>query len=734
MKKNLLVFLLGLAPLASNAEVISEQQAYDAAALFFQNGENRFSRSSNLPLKLVWNGLSKQSRSAGKAAPFYVYNRGENQGFVIVAGDNAVKPILGYAHEGSFGVENMPENLKEWMTSREEQINYVQSKGVAASEEVKAAWQTLAVGKPVVLMHTVKWDQEYPYNTLLPGIEDWHSFVGCAVTATSIVMAHHKWPDSGVGSTTSYYAKDLGQTIPSVSLEHPYFWEKMPDLCEPNEYPMDVQAAAVSTLTRDVGYMMKANYGYNSTGARVQNAAKYLPKHMKYRKEVFHIDKDLNKISDNVWKKLLKHELDNNRPIVFTGYNSARTVGHAYVLEGYDTEDYFSVNWGWSGRSDGFFALDDLFPFEQGAGGGNYDFAEAQEAVMRILPDKPGSEFEVFDYVVFTGTNYVAKGLNLDDPTLPLTPGANVVVTAGRFANFSTRAYTNNLQLAVTDASGKIKQVLHTTAVRNLAPGQGFMPFDENRDKVPVTLPLEIAAGDRIRLMYESSDNSWKPVICEDTDGQWEIVLKEGGQAQQEITMKTSAGNNLEGRAIATFSADYPTTPSNPSVEAFYAEPKDATTIVLKKINKTNDLLVIPNNVGVVLSSDGPSQFTMIPSTAASADVPNTNLLKPTGNAGKVIDSGVNAYALAKRDNNILFHLLGTTDRKIGANRSYLELPSSMNANSIKMVFDGEATGIEDTHVEMNANAPIYDLSGRQVLYPVKGGIYIQNGKKFIVK
>ena len=734
MKKNLLVFLLGISPLVCSAEAISESRAAATAARFFAGEAPRYSRSTALPLKLVWKGQSKTGRGATSATPaFYIYNRGDNQGFVIVAGDNVVKPILAYAHEGTFGVDNIPDHLKGWMTSREKQIGFLQSKGAVATDEVKAAWQTLAAGKPVVLLHTVKWDQEYPYNTLLPGWNGWHSYVGCAVTATSIVMAHHQWPDNGVGTTSSYYASDMGEQIPAIKLGHPYLWEKMPELCQYNEYPMEVQAAAVSTLTRDVGYLMKANYGYSSTGARIQNAATKLPKHMKYRPEAFYIDQKGSMLSDLVWKKLLKHELDHNRPIVFAGYNSYSTLGHAFVLDGYDTEDYFSVNWGWSGRSNGFFSLGNLYPFEQGAGGGDYDFTEAQEAVLRLLPNKSGSEYEVFDYVIFTGTNYVSKGLNLYDTTQPLNPGAEVVITAGRFANFSTRPYTSALRLAVTDASGKIKQVLHTTVERHLAPGQGMMPFDENRDKVSVTLPHAIAEGDRIRLMYQATDQSWKPVVCEDSDGQWEIVLKEGGQQQEEIVVNTAAGDNLAGRAIATFSADYPTTPSNPHIEAFYAEQKDASTIVLKKINKQNEVLVIPDNVGVVLSSDGPSQFTMIPSEAATAQVPGSNLLKPTGKAGLWIDESINAYALAKRDNHILFHLLGTENRTIPAHRSYLELPSDMNATSVKMVFDDEATGIEPLTLS-DKNAAIYDLSGRKVSSVMKGGVYIRNGKKFIVK
>ena len=71
------------------------------------------------------------------------------------------------------------------------------------------------------------------------------------------------------------------------------------------------------------------------------------------------------------------------------------------------------------------------------------------------------------------------------------------------------------------------------------------------------------------------------------------------------------------------------------------------------------------------------------------------------------------------------------TGKKIGANKAYLEAA----ARAMKLVFDGDVTGIENVMGEAaDANAPIYDLTGRRVMKAVKGGLYIQNGKKFIAQ
>lgn len=61
-------------------------------------------------------------------------------------------------------------------------------------------------------------------------------------------------------------------------------------------------------------------------------------------------------------------------------------------------------------------------------------------------------------------------------------------------------------------------------------------------------------------------------------------------------------------------------------------------------------------------------------------------------------------------------------------------LPKTVKANALRFNFGGETTAIESVLNGVDANAPIYDLSGRRVNNAVKGGIYIQNGKKFIVK
>ena len=198
------------------------------------------------------------------------------------------------------------------------------------------------------------------------------------------------------------------------------------------------------------------------------------------------------------------------------------------------------------------------------------------------------------------------------------------------------------------------------------------------------------------------------------------------------LKVSTVFGKNLN-RALATFSAAYPTTPSLKSVEAFYAVQKDENTIVMNQILPENGNLVIPANVGVVLSSPAATAFTMDSAEGAISSVPADNLLQPTG-AGIYVSSFDNAYILGKKMDDIFFHVLSAEERTIAANRAYLVLPSTVSASAVKMVFGDDVTGIEQVLGDAHADAPVYDLSGRKVSTLVKGGVYIQGGKKFIVK
>lgn len=107
---------------------------------------------------------------------------------------------------------------------------------------------------------------------------------------------------------------------------------------------------------------------------------------------------------------------------------------------------------------------------------------------------------------------------------------------------------------------------------------------------------------------------------------------------------------------------------------------------------------------------------------------------KATGNglegtlAPKTVEAS-SVLTLGKSGSEVGFFTF--TDTQIGANKAYVEKTAGASAVMINF---GEVTGIENAVAPEAANAPLYDLSGRRVVKAVKGGLYIQNGKKFIAR
>lgn len=68
---------------------------------------------------------------------------------------------------------------------------------------------------------------------------------------------------------------------------------------------------------------------------------------------------------------------------------------------------------------------------------------------------------------------------------------------------------------------------------------------------------------------------------------------------------------------------------------------------------------------------------------------------------------------------------------QVSANRGFFE---KVVGEALRLNFGNVVSGIETIEANAQNNAPIFDLSGRRVMKTVKGGLYIQNGRKFIVK
>ena len=369
MKKITTLFAMLICAVTMMASPVEPEQARTIALNFMMQKSPAVTRSTDCTLAYTWSN----DRSS---ALFYVYNVGN--GFVIVSADDAVMPVLGYSTSGSFTGENIPVNCREWLEGYADQIAYVKENNLSAPEKVSQAWTALAEGREpsrsggtraVEPLLTTTWNQSPYYNALCPGEGDDQAITGCVATAMAQIINYHQWPAHGMG--TRLYSYGAYENIFADYGNTTYQYDLMPNdldwIYDEENYdwiePDPQQVNAVATLMYHCGVAVNMQYSSSESGAYDEAArAGFITQ--------FGYDAHLaTKGDDSTWIVMLKEELDQARPIYYAGQGRfwGANSGHAFVCDGYDDDDYFHFNFGWSGSYDGYFAIgaittDDYYP------------------------------------------------------------------------------------------------------------------------------------------------------------------------------------------------------------------------------------------------------------------------------------------------------------------------------------------------------------------------------------
>lgn len=197
------------------------------------------------------------------------------------------------------------------------------------------------------------------------------------------------------------------------------------------------------------------------------------------------------------------------------------------------------------------------------------------------------------------------------------------------------------------------------------------------------------------------------------------------------LEIKGDKMSGVEGEThIGTFSAPFATVIPD-GVRAYYAQTADASTgISLAEISGT-----IPANEGVIITATTATPGYFAPAKTSTSITGN----KLSNSAGAAHTIVAYDYILATANEVTALYKAKVGGSDLKMNKAYLNLGSTLSP-SFKLSFDGELTGIASTLLNadesnsLGGKAPVYDLSGRRVAQPMRGGIYIRNGKKFIVK
>ena len=366
----------------AHAETVSPEAAKAKAIEFLKNGASKAPALRGMKQAPAVKNveLAYTSVKDGKTC-FYVYNNGENGGFVIVGGDDVAKEILAYVPEGHFDYDKAPDNVKWWLGEYENEISTAkkfapQKQQNTAPRRANTSVQDLFTDIPDLI--TTKWDQGYPYNAAIPEIQhtDGSSIVsptGCVNTAVAQIMNYWKWPTTGEGSysyTLDYGGLDewsagvaegsydglLPATFSADFGNTTYDWDNMLD-----DYtvgtPTQAQIDAVSTLMYHVGVSEETLYGPRSSGGGSSRMMPALKNNFKYSDRMSCLER--GNYLDDEWEEIIYSELSAGRPVYYEGLSPASMdVGHAYIIHGYSSDlSMFSVNWGWGGFMDGYWKI-----------------------------------------------------------------------------------------------------------------------------------------------------------------------------------------------------------------------------------------------------------------------------------------------------------------------------------------------------------------------------------------
>ncbi len=389
----------------------------------------------------------------------YVFDRGTDAGFLVVAADDAAgTALLGYSDKGAFPVADMPDNMKWWLGQYSAEIAMAVSGQTIA---VQADSDASADRAPIEALVKTQWYQTAPYNNLCPEVDGEHCPTGCVATAMAQVMNYHRWPERGVGSH-SYRATYLGTEL-SFNFDSTEFkWDDMVPKYSAVDYTAE-QADAVATLMYACGVAVNMNYEPTSSGGNYMTASRSLLKYLDYDKGIRCLSREYFEL--NEWEDLVYGEIAAGRPVLYSGMNDSE--GHAFIADGYSADGFFHFNWGWDGMSDGYFQLTALNPEQQGVGGSAGGFNLGQQICIGVQPPVSGSS--VFPVVEFV-SNFATSASSYPRPYAQV----QFKDSRGIFVE-SVAECKAAMGAKLTDSLGNVSYV--AAGQKEYISGQGFLKY-----------------------------------------------------------------------------------------------------------------------------------------------------------------------------------------------------------------------------------------------------------------
>ncbi len=294
--------------------------------------------------------------------PFYLVHL-KPQGYVIVSSDRRLRPVVYFDFVGSPDLGEQKDNpLHQFLLAHGRKNAQVVASGAGAlaAWDLPSALQILSTGEPSVIgpLLATSWDQGNYYNELCPLAPqaaqsyDGRAPTGCVATAFGQIMKYHEWPYRGVGSFTYTDTSGSITGAHTAVFSDPYDWSHMQ-----NEYyafgqEPDEAVQAVAELMYELGVAAQMDYEAAESTSATAELASRMRRCFLYETPV------LAQATEGALPAgALLSDLARRRPCL------AAIPGHVFVIDGYmrqGMDDFFHVNYGWSGRNDGWCLLDDV--------------------------------------------------------------------------------------------------------------------------------------------------------------------------------------------------------------------------------------------------------------------------------------------------------------------------------------------------------------------------------------
>ena len=347
-------FALMLICMASSAQSITDSQAMEKARKFLRSDRlgKRMAPGAAVQLKQV---SQQQILPDTRGSQLYIFNVGNDGGFVIVSGDERTPEILGYTDKGNLNAHDMPENMRFWLQGYADEILALQEgaggaevSGVSKVSEVSGVSTRSAVS-PFL---GCEWGQDAPYNLKCPVIGNVNAPTGCTALALAQVLYYLR-PEN-VASIPSYVTSSHGIEMPTLPATS-FNW----DIMRPSYSALDTDASAqeAARLMLYCGQHLGMDYREESSGASVGRfIARGANDHFGICNTASQLHRDY--FSSEEWDAIIYKEVSSHRPVIVSGtkYNGA----HAFVCDGYDGNGLYHINWGWDGIYNGYFHLNRL--------------------------------------------------------------------------------------------------------------------------------------------------------------------------------------------------------------------------------------------------------------------------------------------------------------------------------------------------------------------------------------